>query len=186
MLKTFVRTERQQRGWSQRDLAERAGIAQTYISGIERGQYTNPSYAVLRGLAQAFELPLDLFLERGQLGGGLPAPAAELAALLVECRRLGVPETIIQTVEERAQELPPLEYARLVQDVRRLVARYRALDPAAPERGAGAGAGGRVPGAGLRAPGEGAGPVRGPSPAPAPHRRRAGASADPGPRGARS
>lgn len=48
---------RLERRLSQEDLAERAGLAVSYVSRIERGVRT-PSVQVLAGLAQALEAPL--------------------------------------------------------------------------------------------------------------------------------
>lgn len=45
-----VRTARLKQGWSQEELAERAGLDRTYVSGIER-QVRNPTITVLARLA---------------------------------------------------------------------------------------------------------------------------------------
>ncbi len=43
---------REVRGWSQEELADRAGIHRTYVSGVERG-VRNPTVTVLEKLAIA-------------------------------------------------------------------------------------------------------------------------------------
>lgn len=42
---------RQDQGWSQEELAERAGLHRTYVSGVERG-VRNPTVTVLEKLAR--------------------------------------------------------------------------------------------------------------------------------------
>lgn len=52
---------RRARGWSQEELADRAGFHRTYISGIERG-VRNPTVTVIDRLAQTLEAsPADFF-----------------------------------------------------------------------------------------------------------------------------
>jgi transcriptional regulator with XRE-family HTH domain len=46
-----VRRLRAERGWSQEDYADRAGIHRTYVSDIERGR-RNPTITILEKLAK--------------------------------------------------------------------------------------------------------------------------------------
>ena len=46
-----VRRLREEKGWSQEDYADRAGIHRTYVSDIERGR-RNPSVTVVERLAK--------------------------------------------------------------------------------------------------------------------------------------
>lgn len=56
-----VRTLRMGRGWTQEQLAGKAGLHSTYIGGIERGE-RNLSLVNLSQLAKAFSVPLgELF-----------------------------------------------------------------------------------------------------------------------------
>jgi transcriptional regulator with XRE-family HTH domain len=56
-----VRELRVQRGWTQEELAARAGKHWTYIGGIERGE-RNPTVLVLADIARAFGVGIsDLF-----------------------------------------------------------------------------------------------------------------------------
>ncbi len=56
-----VRSERSRRGWSQEDLAERAGLHRTYISEVERG-LRNLSLDNIGRIANALEVtPSALF-----------------------------------------------------------------------------------------------------------------------------
>lgn len=50
-----LRVERTNRGWSQEELADRAGISQTYTSQVESGQ-RSVSIDILEGLARALGL----------------------------------------------------------------------------------------------------------------------------------
>jgi transcriptional regulator with XRE-family HTH domain len=56
-----VKQLREQRGWSQEKLAERAGLDWTYISGIERG-LRNPGLNTLGSLARAFGVSLPMLV----------------------------------------------------------------------------------------------------------------------------
>jgi transcriptional regulator with XRE-family HTH domain len=58
-----VKTLRQQREWSQEDLAERAGMKQSRISAMEQVDYSSWSVRTLRRLAQAFDLALIVKFE---------------------------------------------------------------------------------------------------------------------------
>ena len=56
-----LRKLRQERGWTQEQLAERAGKHWTYIGGIERGT-RNPTVTVLEAVTTALGITLaDLF-----------------------------------------------------------------------------------------------------------------------------
>lgn len=50
-----VRRLREERGWSQEDYADRAGIHRTYVSDIERGK-RNPTVTVVEKLAGPLEV----------------------------------------------------------------------------------------------------------------------------------
>lgn len=60
-----VRLERDTRGWSLADLAEKSGVAKTSISKIERGEMS-PSAGILVRLASAFDLTLAGLLLRAE------------------------------------------------------------------------------------------------------------------------
>jgi transcriptional regulator with XRE-family HTH domain len=53
---------RKARGWSQEELADRAGLHRTYVSGIER-MTRNPSLTILERLAVAFEETIGALTE---------------------------------------------------------------------------------------------------------------------------
>lgn len=50
-----IRRLREERGWSQEEYADRAGIHRTYVSDIERGR-RNPTVTVVEKLARPFEV----------------------------------------------------------------------------------------------------------------------------------
>ena len=57
-----VRRLREEKGWSQEDYADRAGIHRTYVSDIERGK-RNPSVTVVEKLSMPFEVPSGRLLD---------------------------------------------------------------------------------------------------------------------------
>lgn len=57
-----VKQLRQERDWTQPDLAERLGIEQSWLSKIENNKSV-PSSDLLNSIAEAFELPLDELLQ---------------------------------------------------------------------------------------------------------------------------
>lgn len=57
-----IRRLRQDRGWSQEDYADRAGIHRTYVSDIERGA-RNPTITVVEKLAGPLEVPPGTLLD---------------------------------------------------------------------------------------------------------------------------
>jgi len=60
-----VRTRREELGWSQRQLAERAGMTQPGVARFEAGG-TTPTIPVLERLANALGLRLTVTLEPGE------------------------------------------------------------------------------------------------------------------------
>jgi transcriptional regulator with XRE-family HTH domain len=57
-----VRRLRQEKGWSQEDYADRAGIHRTYVSDIERGA-RNPTITVVEKLAKALQVNAGALLD---------------------------------------------------------------------------------------------------------------------------
>lgn len=52
---------REEKGWSQKDLAEQSGVSQGQISVMERGE-SNPSISILDQIAKAFGIPTWLLV----------------------------------------------------------------------------------------------------------------------------
>jgi transcriptional regulator with XRE-family HTH domain len=57
-----VRYLRQNRGWSQEELAFNSNINSNYLSDLERGR-RNPSLMILKRLADAFEIDMSTLLK---------------------------------------------------------------------------------------------------------------------------
>lgn len=66
MKRTTLRDAREKRGWTQEQLEQESGVAQTTISRIESGDTANPSYGTVRSLEVALGLrPGSLILGTG-------------------------------------------------------------------------------------------------------------------------
>lgn len=59
----MLKTLREQKGLTQVELAERAGIVQGYLAMIESGERKNPSLDVLKRIAKALGVPLTELLK---------------------------------------------------------------------------------------------------------------------------
>jgi transcriptional regulator with XRE-family HTH domain len=66
-----IRAIRQGEGLSQKELAEAAGIDQSYLSMIESDQRRNPGMRIMSRLARALQVSMDDLAERA---GYLPQP----------------------------------------------------------------------------------------------------------------
>lgn len=62
-LKTVLRQLREAKGMSQLELANRARVAQGYISALEAGDKKNPGLEVLKRLAKALGVSVTELLE---------------------------------------------------------------------------------------------------------------------------
>lgn len=69
-----VRALRNQRNLSLTELAERADVAKSYLSAIERNIQHNPSIQVIEKLAAVFEVPISSLLPSDQGDSALEAP----------------------------------------------------------------------------------------------------------------
>ncbi len=57
-----LRTLREERGWSQEEFADRAGLHRTYVSAVERG-VRNPTLSVLGRLAEALGVSIEVMIK---------------------------------------------------------------------------------------------------------------------------
>ena len=85
-LQESVRRAREQRGWSQRKLADEAGVAAETVRKLE-GRRPSVSLAVLERVAAALEVPVVMLLNEGRplVGwGSLPEAEQTLVQALVD------------------------------------------------------------------------------------------------------
>ncbi len=83
----FIRLNRENYGWSQARLADKAGISRWYMNAIETGRRL-PGMEILAGLARALDLPRwSVFKAAGLVAGDEPTklPGVE-AAIIAEPR----------------------------------------------------------------------------------------------------
>jgi transcriptional regulator with XRE-family HTH domain len=66
---TRIRIERESRGWSLSDLAERSGVSRAMIHKIERAE-SSPTATVLAKLSGAFSLSMSALLARAEMPEG--------------------------------------------------------------------------------------------------------------------
>jgi transcriptional regulator with XRE-family HTH domain len=62
-LNAVLRHKREERGWTQRELAKRANVTAGYVAQLEQGLRKNPSLATLKRLARALGVPVTALLE---------------------------------------------------------------------------------------------------------------------------
>jgi transcriptional regulator with XRE-family HTH domain len=114
MVGAWVKAERERRGWSQSELARRAGLAQSYISRLEVNARTKPSLKVVEQFAQAFEIsPEQLMQAVGTMSPAPPAPAAITVADWIEQLRMLGPD------------LTPAERSAVLEHAQALHSRHR-------------------------------------------------------------
>lgn len=63
----MIRELREKRGWTQTELARRAGVKQGVLSDIETGTTRDPRVGTLSAIANALEVPIEeLIRKEGQ------------------------------------------------------------------------------------------------------------------------
>ena len=62
-LSRVIKTLRQEKGLSQKALAEQVGVTDAYITMLESGKRKNPSLDILKKLAKALDVPVTELLE---------------------------------------------------------------------------------------------------------------------------
>ena len=87
-----VRRLRRRRGWSQMDLAQQSGVAQTVISYLERPQDKSPTLDTLQAVADALDIPAwTLLIENNGMSPDslavLDQVAQAFSAVLMEGRQ---------------------------------------------------------------------------------------------------
>jgi transcriptional regulator with XRE-family HTH domain len=76
LLAARLKTEREARGWSVAELAERSGVSRAMISKVERAE-ASPTAALLGKLSGAFGLTLSALLARAERASGRLARRAD-------------------------------------------------------------------------------------------------------------
>ncbi|HXH81710.1 MAG TPA: helix-turn-helix transcriptional regulator [Candidatus Tectomicrobia bacterium] len=59
----MLKALRDERGWSQAELAKRADVTPAYIAQLETGARKNPSLEILKRIARALGVPVTDLLE---------------------------------------------------------------------------------------------------------------------------
>ncbi len=59
----MLRMLREEKGWTQEELAEKASVGRTYLAKLETGAKVNPTIAVLKRLAKSLRVPVAELLE---------------------------------------------------------------------------------------------------------------------------
>ena len=62
-LRTVLKEQRHKQQLTQAELAQRAGVNQSYIALLEKGDKENPSLVVLKRIAKALNVPVTTLLE---------------------------------------------------------------------------------------------------------------------------
>jgi transcriptional regulator with XRE-family HTH domain len=121
-----LRLEREARGWSMADLADRSGVSKATISKIEREEMS-PTAVILVRLAGAFDLTLAGLLLRAEGGGRLSRAAdqpvwRDPGAGYLRRQVFSRPDHPVEVVQVempagRAVTMPASSYARIRQAV---------------------------------------------------------------------
>lgn len=126
MLAAWVKTERERRGWSQAELARRAGLSQPAIALLERST-RQPRPETVEGVARAFGLPSAEELYRLVYGSPAVDPLTNGAASspLDRLAAEGIPPHILAEIGELAQELSEQDWDYLLAFARSRAEEYR-------------------------------------------------------------
>ena len=122
-----IRVEREARGWSLAELAERSGVSKAAISKIEREE-VSPTAVILVRIAGAFNLTLAGLLVRAEAGGGRVSraedqpvwrdPGTDYVRRQVWCRPDHPLELVqVELPAGRQVEFPASSYANIRQAV---------------------------------------------------------------------
>jgi XRE family transcriptional regulator, master regulator for biofilm formation len=130
-LGTRIRELRELREASLTQLAERAGIAKSYLAKVERGEVDNPGLKTLSAIAQALEITVADLIRPSQAAASLETGSTRLSEA-EDYRRLleEAPSSLRQFVEQKAMDGERLS----ARDVRALAyAEFRGRRPQTAE-----------------------------------------------------
>ena len=95
-----VKAVREQRRLSKAELAERSGLAASYLSRLEAGDYRSPSIETLTAVAEGLEMdPRDLLV----LGGYVPEEESSAGLALAQDEISRTAQDAIRRIAEIAQ-----------------------------------------------------------------------------------
>lgn len=66
MIGERIQTLRKRKGFSLTELSQRAGVAKSYLSSIERGLQQNPSIQFLEKIGEVLNVPIEDFIHNDQ------------------------------------------------------------------------------------------------------------------------
>jgi transcriptional regulator with XRE-family HTH domain len=128
-----VAAERTRRGWSQSELARRAGVTSQLISAGEKGTKPHPSGDTLAGLARAFGISIEELRDRAVTG--TPAAPGTPEAYLAALAALGVPPAVLAELVHHAAYIEPQDWEDFVALAQRRAEKKRAAQERQPGRG---------------------------------------------------
>lgn len=103
----FIKHVREEKKLSQGEIARKAGLARSYISRLEEGDFNSPSVITLIRLAEGLGVSNEMIFRMA----GVEVKESDLPAFDVYCRvQLGLPEEGVRKMEEFL-ELLKLKYA---------------------------------------------------------------------------
>jgi transcriptional regulator with XRE-family HTH domain len=120
MIGAWVKAERERRGWSQSELARRAGLTPQAIGQLERSRRRHPYPETVEGLAQAFGVTAEA-LYRAAYGDLAP----ETSDLVVEASPMGVLDNWVKRIVALGPELTPAERIAVLEHAVALYDRHK-------------------------------------------------------------
>jgi transcriptional regulator with XRE-family HTH domain len=114
----WIRDQRKARGWTQAQLAEYSGVKLSYLKQLEIGE-RNPGTKILAGLANAFQVPVEVVLR--EAGMSVPAPLAELEN--------EIPKYLFDDLQRRWPELAEEDREAILAQYRAIIRRYPKRNP---------------------------------------------------------
>ncbi|AIQ62615.1 HTH-type transcriptional regulator SinR [compost metagenome] len=90
MIGKKIQQLRKKKNYSLTELSERAGVAKSYLSSIERGIQQNPSIQFLEKVGAVLGIPVEEFLQPEQRRGSAEQTDQEWDELVQEAMRSGI------------------------------------------------------------------------------------------------